>query len=133
MFPSAVAPSNLMKLWSVILLIYLGVTLIENFFDTANFDFSVTAKTIPQSSLFTIVFLINRKSTWTSVHIHYIASSRHDFRVGNILLSNRELFNAQNSSALRTVNVTYFFGEMEWTAYSRYVSARAYLTGITYQ
>ena len=133
MFPSAVAPSNQMKLWSVILLIYLGVTLIENFFDTANLDFFIIVNRISKSSLFTILFLINRKSTWTSVHIHYIASSRQDFRVGNFLPSNLELFNAQNSSALRTVNVTYFFGAMKWTAYSRSASAHAYLTGITYQ
>jgi hypothetical protein len=122
-----------MKLLSVILLIYLGVTLIENFFDTANFDFSVTAKTIPQSSLFTIVFLINIKSTWTSVHIHYIASSRQDFRVGNFIPSNPNLINAGTSSASRTVNVTYFFGAMKWTAESLNASVRAYLTGITYQ
>jgi hypothetical protein len=61
----------------------LGISYIEGYFDPSALYFSAT--TLSDDCSFQIIFDINEKASWASVHIHYIATSRNDIRVGQFI------------------------------------------------
>lgn len=71
-------------------------------------DFSVRATSY--ATYCTIIFIIEEKANWAQVLIHYIATSRSDFRVGTIVASNPELLVPELGNGTKQIKVQQYLG-----------------------
>lgn len=93
------------------------------------FDFAIRAN--PDKTQFTLIFFMNVQASWKSVHVHYIVTTRSDFRVGSFVGNNPELLQI-NKLPSRLVKVSYNLGSKKWTD-SNFAESRAYINGIKYK
>lgn len=117
-----------MNLHLVYYIFILGIGYIQNYFDPCKLDFSTKASIY--ASYFTINFTINANASWLSVHIHYVATSRTDFRANNLYFTNSQIMKSPNPN--QTINnsyILYNFGSRR--SVIPYSFAHGFLSGLS--
>jgi hypothetical protein len=80
---------------------------------------------------FTINFTINPNASWSSVHIHYVATSRNDIRANNLFYQNSQIWKSSNPNITSNNSyITYNFGNKR-NAVSPYTFAFGFLSGLS--